>query len=133
MHAGDAGVDHDSWTEALDIYFEFEKDQIERRSNQPGAALNRTAEQRLRRLLADGYRVQSIIGRTSPEGPQQPRRPGGFNNQQLSEERAEAARQLAQRLCGRSLLQMRQPSCFMSDVTIEGRGELFSSDERPGK
>ncbi|MEJ2747384.1 MAG: DUF4157 domain-containing protein, partial [Anaerolineae bacterium] len=123
-------------SEAVDLYFVYARDVLERRPNRPATPLNQAAEQRLRQLINSGYRVQSIIGRTSPEGPLRARRPGGFENQKLSEDRAAAAQRFIGQMCGgggNPLLRMRQPTCFSDNLVVEGRGELFSSTDPQGR
>jgi hypothetical protein len=70
-------------------------------------------------LSGDGYRVKSIEGFTSPEGPRDPRNlrdPKAFEgNIELAEERAKAAAEWLGKAC---------PECDLSGVEQRGRSEL---------
>lgn len=120
--------------ETVFTYFKFETADLEDRPGEPGTPLNQRQFARLQTLLAQGYRVTAIRGRTSPEGPRQQRRPGGFiGNQALSEARADSARQIVERRCpggGGGLLSMRGgagPGCFAPGLTVTGEGERFTA------
>lgn len=86
-------------------------------------ALVADPEPRLQELAARGFRVKSVRGFASPEGPRQPRRPGGFQgNVELARERGEAARTWLETHCAQ---------CDASSIPAEGRGELHSPGTTP--
>ncbi len=100
------------------IYFNYAQDTLNN-------ALPEAAEE-LRRLtdhLANGYRVTSIVGFASPEGPHAPgRRFQG--NLALAQERAEAAlREVNSRCPGGA---QGGQSCLLGGATPTGRGELYT-------
>jgi hypothetical protein len=99
------------------VYFEYA-------SSAPNARLNDAAAGELRSLLREGYRVQSIRGYASPEGPLERRRGGRFQgNRTLSAERAQAALGAVQRLCSEAGA---AGSCLVTpDAPVTGCGERF--------
>jgi hypothetical protein len=82
-----------------------------------------TPDLALQQLSAQGFRVQSIEGFTSPEGPREQRRPGGFQgNDTLGEQRAEAAKTWLEDNC---------PECGAGGITPQGQSELYSPGTTP--
>ncbi len=82
--------------------------------------------------IREGYTIARIQGNASPEGPEQPRRRGGFSNVDLSQRRAEKAQaDLQAALRGALVLGMRgvEPlrAALAANYPVEGRGELFGS------
>ena len=133
------------------LYFEYATDVIatrdsatgrnRRAENNRGAARNETEIPRIRQLFDDGWMVSSIRGFTSPEGPRpgpsQPPRRGEsqfVGNTQLSQNRADAARQQIETLCNpNGVLAMRPRRCFDGTVTPTGEGELLTADTASGR
>jgi hypothetical protein len=123
------------------LHFEYATDVIATRNSSTGrnrrAENNRAAEQndreipRLQQLLDGGWQVSSIRGFTSPEGPRQHRRESTFiGNQQLSENRANAAQHFIEGLCNPGgALSMRRRTCFSPSVRPIGDGELLTADD----
>jgi len=82
-----------------------------------------TPEVVLQQLAAQGFRVQDIQGFTSPEGPREQRRPGGFQgNDRLGEQRADAAKTWLEDNC---------PGCGAESITPQGQSELYSPGTTP--
>jgi hypothetical protein len=82
--------------------------------------------------IREGYTIARIQGNTSPEGPEKPRRRGGFSNVDLAQRRAEKAHgDLQATLRGALVLGMRgmEPlrAALAANYPVEGRGELFGS------
>jgi hypothetical protein len=74
-------------------------------------------------LGGQGFRIDSIEGFASPEGPREPSRRRRFvGNQRLSQARAEAAQQWVSANC---------PACERSTAMPVGRSELFSPGSTP--
>jgi hypothetical protein len=81
--------------------------------------------------IRDGYTVARIEGNASPEGPEQPKRKGGFNNIDLAQERAVEARSDLQGVisAARAGFGMRGlknlGDALLASYPVEGKGELF--------
>ena len=102
------------------MYFEYA-------STAPNARLNDAAAAELQSLLRQGYRVQSIRGYASPEGPLDRSRGRFRGNQPLSTDRAGAALGAVQRLCSETAS---GGSCLASpDAPVTGCGERFGGAE----
>lgn len=122
--------------ESAAIHFEYATDVIathnsasgrqRREENEIAASQNDRNLSRIETLLNQGFRISSIRGLTSPEGPRQQLREGGFQgNQALSEQRAEAARLFVQNHCTENNL----PNCFAQNFTMTGAGESPTLDD----
>jgi hypothetical protein len=133
------------------LYFEYATDVIatrdsatgrnRRAENNRGAERNETEIPRIQQLFDDGWKVSSIRGFTSPEGPRegpsQPPRRGEspfIGNNQLSQNRADAARRRIETLCNPlGLLALRPRTCFDGTVTPTGEGELLTANTASGR
>ena len=98
-------------------------------------ALDVEAQCHLRKDLADGYRVVSIVGFASPEGPVPPTKAyerdptkGFEGNKVLSEKRANAAREWIAANCPPSSPLAMRPGCLDEDAVISGDGEKYGAD-----
>ncbi len=104
------------------IYFNYANEVIDEGRSQPSLDA-------IRDLLGQGYRVLSIEGFTSPEGPIRPGR-RFVGNQQLGQDRADAGIARIRQICSElgSPLNMRGRPCVenvLTDVIPLGQGELF--------
>jgi len=82
--------------------------------------------------IREGYTVARIQGNASPEGPERPRRRGGFSNVDLSQRRAEKAQgDLQAALRAALVLGMRGTgplrAALAATYPVEGQGELFGA------
>jgi hypothetical protein len=129
-------------TQTRSLYFEYASETVAARGrsadrrrqaeNERGAALNDQEIPRIQELIDQGWQVSEIKGYTSPEGPREPRREGGFSNNELARKRSAAARDYIQSLCNpNGALTMRQRTCIIPNAPVEGVGELLSA-EGPG-
>lgn len=93
---------------------------------------------RAAQLIKEGYTITGIEGNTSPEGPELPKKKGGFNNTDLAQERADKAnKDLRQAISaarsGSMGLSMRGPKnlddALAASYSVKGLGELFGSAE----
>ena len=133
------------------LYFEYATNVIATRNsttgrnrraeNNRGAERNETEIPRIQALLDDGWKVNSIRGYTSPEGPrdrprERARQRRGENefidNNKLSEDRATAARGYIETMCNPPGAVNRR-TCFEGTVTPTGEGELLTADTRSGR
>jgi hypothetical protein len=103
--------------EEATIYFQYA-------SSAPNPELTGPELDRLRGLFREGYRVDTIHGFASPEGPLEQQRRGGFQgNRRLSAERGERARAEIEALCGELGV---EPGCGVADgPAVVGCGERF--------
>ncbi|MCM3870562.1 MAG: DUF4157 domain-containing protein [Pyrinomonadaceae bacterium] len=132
------------------LYFEYATDVVatrdsttgrnRRTENNRGAERNESEIPRIQQLFDQGWKVNSIRGFTSPEGPregpsQQRRQESRFvGNTQLSQNRAVAAQRQVETLCNpNGMLTMRQRTCFDGTVTPTGEGELLTADTASGR
>ena len=110
------------------LFFEFEK-------TDPRSGWETRYQEELRFAvdrIREGYTIARIQGNTSPEGPEKPRRLGGFSNIDLAQRRAEKAQaDLQAALRGALVLGMRglEPlnAALKANYPVEGRGELFGA------
>ena len=119
----------------IPLFFEFAK--TDPRSD--WAAEYKQEVQQAVSHIREGYTVQRIEGNASPEGPEKPKRLGGFNNIDLAQSRAAKARDdlqaaLQQELKGlgmRGLEHVRAALDALQDKSrIQGQGELFGSNDK---
>jgi hypothetical protein len=90
----------------IPLFFEFEKAEPNRSGD--FRTLYSLGLSEAIHFIQQGYTVSRIVGQTSPEGPLHPRRPGGFNNEELAKQRAaRAERDLRLRIKGQLMLQLR--------------------------
>ncbi|HEX6717336.1 MAG TPA: DUF4157 domain-containing protein [Pyrinomonadaceae bacterium] len=99
---------------------------------------------RAAQLIKQGYTITNIEGNTSPEGPERPKKKGGFNNTDLAQDRADKAnKDLRQAISaarsGSMGLSMRDPKsvaeakresqslndALAASYPVKGLGELF--------
>lgn len=111
------------------LYFNYSQAIIDR--SRSGENIRQITE-----LLGQGYRVSSVEGYTSPEGPRGPgRRFEG--NEELARNRAGAALTEIRAICGRMELSMRSSArCAEGASTLVeplGRGELYSAPDEGGQ
>lgn len=96
-------------TQVRRVYFDYMKDTIRSGFNLPDD---------IQSLCQQGYRISSILGFTSPEGPRgREHAPAFMGNDLLSKKRAEAAMHW---VCNPNVC----ASCIASEIKIEGMGEL---------
>lgn len=88
------------------VFFDYAKPEIRRNFRLPGD---------IQSLYAQGYRVTSVDGFTSPEGPRLRETKGFEGNIALAQERASAAMTWLREVC---------PTCDFSGATPQGRSEL---------
>jgi hypothetical protein len=131
------------------LYFEYATNVIatrdsatgrnRRAENNRGAERNESEIPRIQQLFNDGWKVNSILGFTSPEGPRsstrQRRQEGEFvDNARLSQDRAIAAQRQLQALCNpNGTPTTPQRPCFDGTVTPTGEGELLTADTPRGR
>jgi hypothetical protein len=110
------------------LFFEFEKADPRRGWEAKYQEEIQLAVARIR----EGYTITRIQGNTSPEGPERPRRRGGFSNIDLAQRRAEKAHADLQAALRAALgLAMRGTdplrAALGATYPVEGQGELFGS------
>lgn len=107
------------------FYFEYAKPEFARRGRT--AMLDAQGKAGLRQALDAGYRIETIRGYASPEGPVPPG-PGFGGNEALSAARARAVEDWVRQAFPRSALSMRpRPSPFAEDYRRAGEGELYGA------
>jgi hypothetical protein len=131
-------------TQTRSLYFEYANSTVAARGrsadrrrqaeNERGAAMNDQEIPRIQELIDQDWQVSEIKGYTSPEGPRQPRREGGFSNEQLARDRSDAARAYIENLCNpNGALSMRRRNCIIPNAPVSGVGELLSADGPGGE
>ena len=112
------------------LFFEFEK--TEPRADWKGEyeKMLRLAVDRVR----EGNTIARIEGNASPEGPERPKRRGGFNNVDLAQARAEKTQKDLQDALKRAFtISMRDAerlrAALAATYSVEGKGELFGVTE----
>jgi hypothetical protein len=113
------------------LFFEFEKTEPRTDWKDEYEKMLRLAVDRIR----EGYTIARIEGNASPEGPERPKRRGGFNNIDLAQARAvEAQNDLNDALKKAFTLSMRDTerlrAALGATYPVEGKGELFGATKR---
>lgn len=113
------------------LFFEFEKTEPRRHWKGEYEKMLGLAVGRIR----EGYTIERIEGNASPEGPERPKRRGGFNNIDLAQARAEKAQtDLKDKLQKAFSLSMRDTerlrAALKASYVVEGKGELFGTTEK---
>jgi hypothetical protein len=113
------------------LFFEFEK-------TEPRADWKEGYEEALKlavEKIRDGYTITRIEGNTSPEGPELPKKKGGFNNTDLAQQRAtEANNDLREKIriahAGFGFRGLKSlGDALLSAYPVEGSGELFGKED----
>lgn len=112
------------------LFFDFEK-------TEPRADWKAQYEKALQlavQQIREGYTITRIEGDASPEGPEQPRRKGGFNNVDLAQQRADEARDdlrtaIRATRTGFGFRGLKSlGDALAASYPVEGKGELFGRD-----
>jgi hypothetical protein len=105
------------------FYFKYARNEFAKKGRT--ADLDNNAKAAVTAALKDGYRIVSISGYASPEGPM-PRKTKGFEgNEALSADRAKAAEDWVKTVCPPPTALSMRPSCFADEYRRGEQHELY--------
>lgn len=113
------------------LFFEFERTEPRADSKGEYEKMLRLAVSRIR----EDYTIARIEGNTSPEGPERPKRRGGFNNIDLAQARADEARNdlnyALKKTFTLSVVETeRLHAALTANYPVQGNSELFGATEK---